>query len=118
VHPRFLFALAVAVSAVFAGCLGGLTGGDAVEPREYPERPPTLDAETVGPYAAAHEEVYRHNAIVGEETEELREIVVGAGVQSVEERGDGYEVVVSVGFYSRVCNCRLIRPHDCVRSSE
>lgn len=90
---------AVALSVLFAGCLGGLTGGDAVESREYPERPPTVDAETAGPYVAAYEEVYRHNVIVEEETEVLQEIVVGAGVKSVEERDDGYEVVVSVGFY-------------------
>lgn len=33
------------------------------------------------------------------ETETIQEIVVGAGVVSVTERDDGYEIVVSVGFY-------------------
>lgn len=82
-----------------AGCLGGIVGGDTVDTKAYPDRPPTLNEETAGPYVAAYEEVYRHNAIVAEETETIQEIVVGAGVVSVNERDDGYEVVVSVGFY-------------------
>ena len=92
-------ALMFAVTVLLAGCLGGLIGNDAVGPKEYPDRPPTVDEETAGPYVAAYEEVYRHNAIVAEETETIQEIVVGAGVVSVTARDDGYEVVVSVGFY-------------------
>jgi len=95
---RSLAAIGIVALIFLGGCLGGI-GGDAVGPREYPERPPTVDAETAGPYAAAYEEVYRHNRIVEEETETIREIVVGAGVVSVSERDDGYEIVVSVDYY-------------------
>jgi hypothetical protein len=97
--PRTKFGLMFAATVLLAGCLGVLTGSDAVGPREFPDRPPTVDEETAGPYVAAYEEVYRHNAIVAEETETIQEIVVGAGVVSVTARDDGYEVVVSVGFY-------------------
>ncbi|AUV84058.1 hypothetical protein C2R22_18460 [Salinigranum rubrum] len=92
-------AVAVGLLVLLAGCLGGLVGGDTVVEREYPDRPPELTEETVGPYVAEYEEVYRYNAIVEEETERIQEIVVGAGVVSVTPRDDGYEVVVSVGFY-------------------
>ncbi|WP_380676295.1 hypothetical protein [Salinigranum sp. GCM10025319] len=94
-------AVAVVGVVLLAGCLGGLTG-DAVGPREYPDRPPTLNEETAAAYVADYEEVYRHNTIVedpGEGVERIREVVVGAGPVSVSERDDGYEVVVSVGFY-------------------
>lgn len=91
--------LLAASLVVLAGCAGVLPGDDGVTEREFPERPPTVDAETAGPYVAEYEEVYRHNAIVAEETAVLQEVVVGAGVVNVTERGDGYEVVVSVGFY-------------------
>lgn len=97
--PRSLAAVATVAIVCLAGCLGGVGGNDTVGQWEYPDRPPTLDEETAGPYVAAYEEVYRHNLIVDEETETIREIVVGAGVVSVTPRDDGYEVVVSVGFY-------------------
>jgi hypothetical protein len=90
--------LAVVDLVLVTGCLGGL-GGDTVSPREPPDRPPELTAETVGPDVAEYEEVYRYNAIVAEETEPIQEIVGGAGVVSVGTRDDGYEVVVSVGCY-------------------
>lgn len=80
---------------------GCLAVGSADEPprRDEPDRPPTLTAETAGVYAAQYEETYRHNAILDSETELVREIVVGAGVVSVNGTDDGFEVVVSVGFY-------------------
>ncbi len=96
---RTLPALTVAVLVCLGGCLGGFGTGESVGKKAYPDRPPTLDEQTAGPYVAAYEEVYRHNVIVDEETETIQEIVVGAGVVSVRERNDGYEVVVSVGFY-------------------
>jgi hypothetical protein len=96
-HP--LAAVAVVVLVCLSGCLGAAIGDGAIDKKEYPDRPPTLNEETAGPYVAAYEEVYRHNVIVDEETETIREIVVGAGIVSVNERDDGYEVVVSVGFY-------------------
>ena len=98
-RSRSLGVVAVVAVVCLSGCLGGLVGGDAVDRKEYPDRPPALNEETAGPYVAAYEEVYRHNVIVEEETERIQEIVVGAGVLSVSERDDGYEVVVSVGFY-------------------
>jgi hypothetical protein len=81
------------------GCLDGGVGPDTVVEKEYPDRPPTVNEETAGPYVAAYEEVYRHNVIVREETETIREIFVGAGVVSVRGCDDGYVVVVRVGFY-------------------
>ncbi|WP_152041916.1 hypothetical protein [Salinigranum salinum] len=102
-HPpdRTVVTGVLAGLVLLGGCLGGLGAptDDAVGPKEYPDRPPTVDAETAGPYVAAYEEAYRHNRIVEEETETIQEVVVGAGVVSATERGDGYEVVVSVGFY-------------------
>ena len=47
-------ALVLAATVLLAGCLGGLTGSDAVTPREYPDRPPTVDEETAGPYEATY----------------------------------------------------------------
>jgi hypothetical protein len=94
-----IIAITTVAVVCLAGCLGGLAGNDTVEPKEYPDPPPTLDEETAGPYVAASEEVYRHNLIVEEQTETIQEIVVGAGIVSVTPRDDGYEVVVSVGFY-------------------
>ncbi|AZH26046.1 hypothetical protein [Haloplanus aerogenes] len=96
---RPLTTIAVVGLFCLSGCLGGLAPTDGVKQRDYPDRPPTVDGETAGPYIAAYEEVYRHNLIVEEETESIQEIVVGAGVVSVAESGDGYEVVVRVGFY-------------------
>lgn len=90
---------ALIVLVCLSGCLGAPFLDDTIEEKEYPDRPLTLNEVTAGPYVAAYEEVYRHNAIVEEETETIQEIVVGAGVISVSERDDGYEVVVSVGFY-------------------
>ena len=92
-------AVAVGMLVLLTGCLGGFAVGDAVAEREFPDRPPELTEETAGPYVAEYEEVYRYNAIVEEEAERIQEIVVGAGVVSVTPRDDGYEVVVSVGFY-------------------
>jgi hypothetical protein len=97
-YRRVVLIVAVSGLITLAGC-GGLVGDDTVDRKEFPDRPPTLDEDTAPPYVAAYEEVYRHNLIVEEETEDIREIVVGAGVVSVDERDDGYEVVVSVGFY-------------------
>lgn len=91
--------VAVCLVVLVAGCLGGLAGGDGIDERAVPDRPLELTEETVGPYVAAYEEVYRYNVIVREETARIQEIVVGAGVVSVTSRDDGYEVVVSVGFY-------------------
>ena len=85
------------VFVLLAGCLAPTA--DGVSPRAYPDRPPVLDADTVGPYVAAYEEAHRHNAILNESEAEVGEIVVGAGVESVTARDGGYEVVVSVGFY-------------------
>lgn len=88
-------AVAVGIVVLLTGCLGGFASGDAIEEREYPDRPPELTEETVGPYVAEYEEVYRYNAIVREEAERIQEIVVGAGVVSITPRDGGYEV----GFY-------------------
>lgn len=92
---------AVVVLIVLVAASGCLAVGSATEPppREYPDRPDPLTADTAGVYAAQYEEAYRYNAVLDEETEVIQEIVVGAGVVSVNESGDGFEAVVSVGFY-------------------
>jgi hypothetical protein len=82
-----------------SGCWSSSPVVSAASPAAFPDRPPELTEETAGPYVAEYEEVYRYNAIVEEEAERIQEIVVGAGVVSVTPRDDGYEVVVSVGFY-------------------
>lgn len=84
----------MAVSVVLSGTTQSIRRSIQIN-----HQPPTLNEETAGPYVPAYEEVYRHNAIVDEETETIQEIIVGAGVVSVSERDDRYEIVVSVGFY-------------------
>ncbi len=88
-------AVAIGVLVLLTGCLHGFAGGDTVTERASPDRPSELTEETVGPYVAEYEEVYRHNVIVKEEGERIQEIVVGAGAVSTTPRDDGYEV----GFY-------------------
>jgi hypothetical protein len=88
---------AVVVVVRPAGYLEGLDGSDTVGPGEYSNRPPELNAETVTP----DEEAYWNTRIVEEGIAERQEVDGGAGVVSVTGRdgGEGFEVVVAVGFY-------------------
>lgn len=80
------------------GCVAPGTVAEP-SPREHPERPDPLTADTAGVHAAHYEEVHRYNAVLEEETGVIRGIVVGAGVVSVTGTDDGFEVVVPVGFH-------------------
>lgn len=88
----------VVLAVVVTGCVAPGTVAEP-SPREYPERPDPLTADTAGVYAAQYEEVYRYNAVLEGETDAIREVVGGAGVVSVTGTDGGFEVVVSVGFY-------------------
>lgn len=98
--------LSVVVLVVLAGCtvpIGSQTGtpteagagGPTVEP--FPAFPADVTADTVGPYVAAFEEAYRHNAILST-AEGVTSISVGCSAESVAETADGYAVTVSCGF--------------------
>lgn len=102
-NSQFVSILLLAALLVLAGCLAapgtaadrGTTpvDDDAVDPREPPARPDPVTADSVGAYAAATEEVYRHNAIL-DANANVTAITVHCKAETVVESGDGFRVTV------------------------
>lgn len=75
------------------------TPDHAVSPRQFPEKPDSLNATNADRYAAAYEEVRKSNEILRETTDvNITSIDVRCGTTSVEERNGGFVVDVACGF--------------------
>jgi len=77
----------------------GGPGDHAVEPLTPPERPESLDEASVGRYAAAYEQVRKHNELLAKTTDvSITSISVGCRPRSIDEQADGFAVEVLCAF--------------------
>ena len=101
---RTISTFALVALFVLAGCLAApgtvvdrpappAERDDSVEPHDPPARPDPVTADSVRPYAAAVEEVFRHNAILAENAN-VRAVTAQCTAESVERTVDGFRVTV------------------------
>lgn len=90
-----ILGLAIAIT----GCAAPSPTNTAPTAESFPAQPETVTSDSVGPYVADFEEVYRHNVILATaQADSVTEISVNCTPSAVDQRGSEYQVRVDCGF--------------------